>query len=118
MSAQPHLTDNRALLATIGHRLVRAVASETTPYSAALFGVVLQRQREWSSSEWQAALVELDESALTVSQFLTAEHQRGKRTSDQPAAPQRYTPIATDNAEPYDAVLAPEVRHDEPGDDA
>jgi hypothetical protein len=71
--------DNRALLATIRHRLVRAVAAEVSPYAEALFGVVLERKpaREpWAADEWAAVLEELDTSILTIGDFLAAEHAR------------------------------------------
>jgi len=70
--------DHRALLHTVGHRLVRAVAGEDTPYANALFAIVRQRNREWQSEEWEVVLAELDASALTVSEFLEAEHARAK----------------------------------------
>lgn len=69
-------TDNRALLYSVGHRLVRAVAAESTRYSEALYAVVGQRQRDWKPEEWEAALGELDTSTLTISQFLEAEHAK------------------------------------------
>ena len=70
--------DHRALLHTAGHRLVRAVAAEATPYADALFAIVRQRSREWQSEEWEAVLAELDASAMTLSEFLEAEHARAK----------------------------------------
>jgi hypothetical protein len=81
MNAQPapRVVDNRALLATIPNRLVRAVAAEVSPYAEALYGVVLERKpaREpWGKDEWQAVLDELDTSILTIGDFLEAEHER------------------------------------------
>lgn len=82
MSAQPRVTtpvDNRALLAAIGHRRVRNVAAESGQYAEALFAVVLERKargESWDESEWNAVLVELDASALTIAEFLQAEHDR------------------------------------------
>jgi len=34
--------DNRALLATVGHRLVRTVAAESTEHSLALYAILFQ----------------------------------------------------------------------------
>src|SRR5690242_2714628 len=52
---QPKLTDNRALLASIGHRRVRTVAAEISPYAEALYGVVCERKPvgvAWQHDEW------------------------------------------------------------------
>jgi hypothetical protein len=84
MSAQPQIrpTDHRALLASIGSRRVRNVAAEVSPFAEALFNVVAERKprgESWHSDEWAALLDELDTSTLTVSEFLAAEHAKGKR---------------------------------------
>lgn len=79
MATTAKVVDQRALLATISNRLVRAVAAETSPYAAALYGVVLERKpaREpWHDDEWKAVLDELDNSSETIGQFLAAEHAR------------------------------------------
>jgi hypothetical protein len=75
----PGLTDNRALLASIGSRRVRYVAGEISPFAAALLAVLLERkprEERWTDPEWQAAVEELETSDLTVAQFLAAEHAR------------------------------------------
>lgn len=69
-------TDNRALLATIRGRLVRVIANQDSQYAEALFAVVRERSRSWTSDEWDGALAELDASALTIEAFLNAEHAR------------------------------------------
>ncbi|HLF12076.1 MAG TPA: hypothetical protein VJA26_12755 [Gammaproteobacteria bacterium] len=78
MSAAPHAgpTDNRALLHTIGHRRVRAVATEDSPYAVALFEIVKQRSRSWTTEQWDEALKELDASTQTIEAFLNSEHAR------------------------------------------
>jgi len=73
--------DNRALLASIGHRRVRNVAAEVSQYAEALYNVVAERKpigEAWASDEWDALLEELDNSELTVQEFLVAEHTRAK----------------------------------------
>lgn len=71
--------DSRALLATVGHRKVRTVAREDTPYAAALFAVVQQRQRGWQTDEWEAACNELETCELSISEWLQAEHLRARQ---------------------------------------
>ena len=81
MSAQITLSDNRALLHTIGRRKVSAVANEVSDFAQALFNVVAERRprnEPWTEGDWQLVLDELDASDMTVSQFLAAEHARRK----------------------------------------
>lgn len=73
--------DNRALLAQIGHRLVRKVAAEVGPHAEALFAVVCERKPigvSWHESEWNELLEELDNSDLTIAEFLAREHARSR----------------------------------------
>lgn len=67
------IRDNRALLSTVGHRLVHVVAAENSAYGDALLAVVSERQRGWGKAEWEAALDELFRSPLTVSAWLAKE---------------------------------------------
>jgi hypothetical protein len=72
----PIVFDQRALLHSIGSRLVREVAREKNPYSAALIGVVLDRQVDWPIAEFDSAVDELFASDLTIAQFLEREAAR------------------------------------------
>lgn len=72
----PSLPDNRALLATVSHRKVNRVANEESPYATALFNVVKERQRVWTSAEWAAVLEELDSTAITIGEWLLRERAR------------------------------------------
>lgn len=76
MNAVAKTTDNRALLTTIGHRLVKKVAAEVSPYAAALLGVALERRRE---DEWDSVVDELLSSDDTVAEYLQAEHLRSRQ---------------------------------------
>lgn len=79
MNAQPQPsgpTDSRALLASIGRRMVRNVAAGDDQFAEALFAIVLERKRSWEHGEWEATVKELDESQQTVSEWLSAERAR------------------------------------------
>jgi hypothetical protein len=81
MNAAVHqvIHDKRALLAQVSHRKVRALAAESNPFAAALFGVLLERKpaaRAWDHAEWNAAIGELDASELTVGEWLEQEARR------------------------------------------
>lgn len=81
MSTVTAPVDNRALLHTIGHRKVSAVADEVSDFSQALFNVVAERRPRnvaWTEGDWQAVLDELDASDLTIVEFLASEHARAK----------------------------------------
>lgn len=77
VNAVASIPDRRALLHSVGQRLVRAVASESGDYADALLDVLAERQpRGWTDEEWDAALAELNASRLTVNEFLSQEHAR------------------------------------------
>jgi hypothetical protein len=79
VSAQVGPVDNRALLASIGHRRVRIVAGEVSRYAEALYAIVCERRpigEGWTEGDWQLVLDELDTCDLTVREFLAAEHAR------------------------------------------
>jgi hypothetical protein len=77
MNVAPTYTgDKRALLSQISGRKVREIASEKSPYAAALYGVVHERRSAWTGEQWAEVIDELDNSTLTVGAFLTQEAAR------------------------------------------
>lgn len=73
---QTGILDKRALLQQVWQRPVRDVVAVDSPYSAALLGVLFERQAQWPSDEWTAAVDGLAACRLTVGAFLEREGVR------------------------------------------
>ena len=82
--------DNRALLSTIGHRLVRVVANEPTPYADALFDVLKEERKWWTLEQWGAALNALDTCPHTIAEWLAGEPRRVNPACAHSACSQHY----------------------------